>query len=124
MRGRPARRVEGCASLIQALTSSFPAYDSLFSVTRVQTRLWDQLGRPVNHNPAILLRTQDLPPIYAENSCLYLFTRQTLELRRTRIGERPLMYEIPNDEAQDIDDELGFQVADLLLSHRLKNSAV
>ena len=37
------------------------------------------LARPVNHNPAILLRTQDLPPVYEENSCLYLFTRQTLE---------------------------------------------
>ena len=52
-------------------SASYPAYDSLFSVTRLQTRLWDQLGRPINHNPAILLRTQDLPPVYEENSCMY-----------------------------------------------------
>ena len=44
-------------------------------VTRLQTRLWDELTRPINHNPAILLRTQDLPPVYMENSCLYLFSR-------------------------------------------------
>ena len=72
----------------------YPAYDSLFGVTRLQTRLWDQLARPINHNPAILLRTQDLPPVYEENSCIYLFTRQTLELRRNRLGERPFMFEI------------------------------
>ncbi|HZW02615.1 MAG TPA: acylneuraminate cytidylyltransferase family protein [Anaerolineaceae bacterium] len=120
----PLLRAETISAGIRALVAQYPAYDSLFGVTRLQVRLWDQLARPVNHNPAILLRTQDLPPIYAENSCLYLFTRQTLAQRRTRIGERPLMYAIPNDEAQDIDDELGFQVADLLLSHRLKNSAV
>lgn len=25
----------------------------------------------MNHNPNTLLRTQDLPPIYEENSCMY-----------------------------------------------------
>ncbi len=65
------------------------SYDSLFSVTRMQTRLWDQLARPINHNPAILLRTQDLPPIFEENSCIYLFPRNSLVNRKNRIGERP-----------------------------------
>jgi CMP-N-acetylneuraminic acid synthetase len=78
-------------------------------------RLWDQLGRPINHNPAILLRTQDLPPTYMENSCMYLFTRQTLEVRRNRLGDRPLMFEIDASEAWDIDDELTFSVVDFLL---------
>lgn len=120
----PLLRPETISRAIRSLVDQYPAYDSLFSVTRLQVRLWDQLARPVNHNPAILLRTQDLPPIYAENSCLYLFTRQTLEQQRTRIGQRPLMFEIPADEAQDIDDELDFQLADMLLTHRQRNSAV
>lgn len=91
------------------------AYDSLFSVTRIQTRLWDQLARPLNHNPAILLQTQDLPPVFEENSCLYIFSRQQLLLRRNRIGDRPMMYEIPASEAWDIDDELDFAITDFLL---------
>lgn len=37
-------------------------HDSMFSVTRLQARLWDADGRAVNHDPAVLLRTQDLPP--------------------------------------------------------------
>jgi CMP-N-acetylneuraminic acid synthetase len=87
-------------------------------VTRLQTRLWDGLARPINHNPAILLRTQDLPPVYEENSCIYLFTRPTLELRRNRIGERPYLFEIDRDEAQDIDEEVDFTIADLLMRAR------
>ncbi|MGH7214828.1 MAG: acylneuraminate cytidylyltransferase family protein, partial [Tepidisphaeraceae bacterium] len=80
----------------------------------VQNRLWDQLGRAINHNPAILLRTQDLPPVYEENSCLYLFTRQTLESCHNRVGQRPLLIELPRLEATDIDEEHDFHIAELL----------
>lgn len=117
----PLLRPQTVSRAIQVLRQSYPAYDTLFGVTRLQTRLWDALARPLNHNPAILLRTQDLPPIYEENSCLYLFTRSTLELRRNRIGERPHLFEIPADEARDIDEELDFLIADLLLRHRLEH---
>jgi CMP-N-acetylneuraminic acid synthetase len=117
----PLLRPETVSRALSTFIDHYPAYDSLFSVTRVQTRLWDALARPVNHNPAILLRTQDLPPLYEENSCLYLFKRQTLELHRTRIGERPYMFEIEKTEAQDIDEESDFLIADLLLAARLKS---
>ncbi|PKO17704.1 MAG: acylneuraminate cytidylyltransferase [Chloroflexi bacterium HGW-Chloroflexi-10] len=115
---------ETISSAIQTLTSQMPAFDSLFGVTRLQTRLWDALTRPVNHNPAILLRTQDLPPIFEENSCIYLFQRETLVTRRNRLGERPLMFEIERSEAFDIDEELDFLIADLVLTHRLKSGLV
>jgi CMP-N-acetylneuraminic acid synthetase len=110
----PLLRPETISSAIRTLRSLYPAYDSLFSVTRLQTRLYDQLGRSINHNPAILLRTQDLPPVYEENSCIYLFTRQTLEFRRNRLGERPFLFEIDRREAVDIDEEMDFTIADLM----------
>jgi len=100
---------------LQAFLVSYPVYDSLFSVTRLQTRLWDQLARPINHNPAILLQTQDLPPVFEENSNLYLFTRQTLISRRNRLGERPMMFEVDAAEALDIDDELDFKLVELMV---------
>ena len=103
---------------ITALLDSQPEHDSLFSVTRLQTRLWDGQGNPLNHDPQVLLRTQDLPPVFEENSCLYLFTRNTLEARRNRLGYRPLMFEIDPAEAWDIDDELNFQIVDFLLGAR------
>ena len=114
----PLLKAGTISKAIQELRSSWPEYDSLFSVTRWQTRLWDALGRPVNHNPAILLRTQDLPPIYEENSCMYLFTRETLVNRRNRLGERPIMFEMDAREATDIDEELDFVIAESLIKNQ------
>ena len=116
----PLLRRETVSGAIQTLLQNFPTFDSLFSVTRLQTRLWDSLGRAINHNPAVLLRTQDLPPIFEENSCLYIFTRQTLLERRNRLGERPLMFEINAAEAWDIDDEIDFMLTDFLISRESK----
>ena len=110
----PLLRSKTVSKAINAFLDSVPEFDSLFGVTRLQTRLWDQLGRPVNHNPSVLLRTQDLPPIYEENSCIYIFKRETLITRRNRLGDRPLMFEIPAIEAWDIDEELDFTVAETL----------
>jgi len=111
----PLLKASTISRAIQKLRELYPEYDSLFSVTRLQTRLWDQLGRAVNHNPAVLLRTQDLPPIYEENSCLYLFTRENLLNRRNRLGDRPFMFEMDTREATDIDEELDFLIAETLL---------
>ena len=105
---------------LQSFLSQYPVYDSMFSVTRLQTRLWDGLTRAINHNPAILLQTQDLPPVFEENSCFYLFTRANLLSRRNRLGERPLMFEIPRHEAVDIDEEFDFQLADMMMRARLQ----
>jgi len=116
----PLLRRETVSGAIQTLLQNFPTFDSLFSVTRLQTRLWDSLGRAINHNPAVLLRTQDLPPIFEENSCIYMFTRQTLLERRNRLGERPLMFEINAAEAWDIDDEIDFMITDFLISRESK----
>ena len=109
---------------LQLLMTRYPTYDSLFSVTRVQARLWNSLAQPINHNPSILLQTQDLPPVYEENSCFYGFTRQTLEIRRTRVGERPFLFEISKSESWDIDEEEDFSIAEMIMKSRLGNSLV
>jgi CMP-N-acetylneuraminic acid synthetase len=103
---------------INTFLCRYPAYDSMFSVTRRQVRFWDQLGRPINHNPAILIQTQDLPPVYEENSCMYLFTRSSLEHKRNRLGDRPMMFEVSAEEAWDVDEELDFKMAELMLTLR------
>ncbi len=114
----PLLRSETISRAVQAFLSQREQYDSLFSVTRLQTRLYWQDGSAVNHNPGELLRTQDLPPIFEENSCIYLFTREKLAARNHRLGDAPLMFEIDAAEAWDIDEELDFQIADFLMQQR------
>jgi len=111
----PLLKPQTISQAIRTLLNSYPAVDSLFSVTRLQTRLWDELGRAINHNPAILLQTQDLPPVYEENSCIYIFSRATLIARRNRLGDRPLMFPIDAAEAWDIDEEIDFTIVNLLM---------
>lgn len=109
---------------IQRAMDSFEAsideHDSLFSVTRLQTRLYDADGNAMNHDPAVLLRTQDLPPVYEENSNIYLFSADLIADAR-RIGDRPMMFEIDPLEAVDIDEEHDFVIAELLQQRQHQN---
>jgi CMP-N-acetylneuraminic acid synthetase len=115
----PLLRSQTISQAIKTFLSMTPEYDSMFSVTRLQVRLWDQSGHAINHDPDVLLQTQDLPPVYEENSCLYIFSRQTLVSRKNRLGERPLMFEIDRAEAWDIDEELDFSITEFLLRQQL-----
>ena len=90
-------------------------FDSLFSVTKIQTRLYWENGEPVNHNPKELLRTQDLPPLFEENSNIYLFSRESFEKAgRKRIGLKPKLFIIDPMEAIDIDSEEDFLLAETI----------
>jgi CMP-N-acetylneuraminic acid synthetase len=111
----PLLRAGTVSRAIETFLAAYPAKDSLFSVTRLQTRLYDQHGRAINHDPSVLIQTQDLPPVYEENSCLYLFTRQNLLVRHHRIGAHPILFEIDPAEAWDIDEELDFAITDFLM---------
>ena len=113
----PLLKAGTISKAIMQLRSSWPEYDSLFSVTRWQTRLWDALGRPVNHNRRFFCAPR-ICPIYEENSCIYLFTRETLVNRRNRLGERPIMFEMDAREATDIDEELDFVIAESLIKNQ------
>ena len=115
----PLLKPQTISNAINLLFTNYPNKDSLFSVTRLQTRLYFQDGKAINHNPLELIQTQDLPPVYEENSCMYIFTRENLERKKHRIGDSPLMFEIDSDEAWDIDEELDFEITDFLMRRKL-----
>lgn len=92
--------------------------DSLFSVTKLQTRLYWGDGKPVNHNPKELLRTQDLPPLFEENSNIFIFTKESFNnAGNKRIGLKPMLFQIDKIEAIDIDDPRDFVLAETI--HKL-----
>ena len=102
------------STAINTFTAQISKYDSLFSVTRLQTRLWIDSAKPLNHDPSVLLRTKDLAPVFEENSCMYIFNKASLKKYGNRIGARPMMFEIDKLEAQDIDEEQDFQLTEAL----------
>jgi CMP-N-acetylneuraminic acid synthetase len=114
----PLLRAETIQAALDAFLDARDGYDSLFTVTPLHTRLWTPDGKAINHDPNVLLRTQDLPPVMEENSCLYVFDAATLRQRGNRIGERPLLYPLDPHEACDIDNELDWLLVEALYAQR------
>ncbi len=95
--------------------------DSLFSSKRVQTRFYDTDLNAVNHDPNNLIKTQDLPLWFEENSCLYIFSKKSFEKTKSRIGSDPYLFTLPKYEAIDIDDNEEWEIAESLMLARINN---
>jgi len=94
-------------------------YDSMYSVTKFQARFNFENNTPINHSPGSLLRTQDLPPLFMENSCFFIFNRNQFVKNKSRVGDSPMMFETPQLESIDIDTEEDWYLAQLLLKENL-----
>jgi len=79
-------------------------FDSLFSVTKVQKRFWTEKSIPINHSEGDEPTTQNLKPMYEENSCIYIFSQSSFYKAQNRIGSKPCVFPIPKIESIDIDD--------------------
>lgn len=89
---------------------------SVFSVSKTQKRFYNEDATPMNHDPKMLV-TQHLSPIYEENSCFYIFTKESFLNNESRIGTMPYMFEIDKIESTDIDEPEDFVIAEAL--HKL-----
>lgn len=89
--------------------------DTLVSVNVFQSRLWNQNGLPVNHDPNNLIQTQDLKQLYEENSCLYIFKVTTIKTYGNRIGPKKYFFPMNQLESWDIDTEDDFNLAQAIL---------
>ena len=91
-------------------------FDSIFSVNEINTRLYTQNIKPLNHNPSRLRKTQDLKPLYEENSNFYIFSGKSFMQNKHRIGKKPCTYIIKDNkiESMDIDDKYDMQLAKII----------
>jgi len=89
--------------------------DSLFTVNKFQTRFYKIDGSPVNHDPDNLVRTQDLEPWYEENSNLYIFSKDSFEKTKARIGQKPILFPMETMESIDIDDKNDWDLAETII---------
>lgn len=91
-------------------------FDSLFSVTKIQKRFWNNKNKPLNHKINNSPTTQSLKVLYEENSGFYIFNRKTFLKRNNRIGVKLKLFEINKQEAFDIDDNDDFKIVKKILS--------
>ena len=94
--------------------------DSLFTVNKVQDRFYDVDVQPINHDPANLIRTQDLDPWYQENSNLYLFSKESFFKTDARIGANPTMLVTAPYESTDIDTPDDWELGEVMVEYYRK----
>ncbi len=111
----PLLKPQTIAEAIDFFFNSLNQFDSVFGATKHQTRFYTDTFQPVNHNPQELIRTQDLDPLFEENSNFYIFSKSSFANNKNqRIGKKPYIFPMNKYEAIDIDDPEDFQVAELL----------
>jgi len=87
-------------------------FDSVIGVTKYQTRFYDHNKIPVNHDPQIMLPSQDMLPLYEDNSNFYIISIDNFMANKKRVGKTPLFVEVPKIECIDIDEPEDFIIAE------------
>jgi len=117
----PLLKTKTIDKAIEKYFETLNKFDSMFAVTKVQTRFYDKNAKAINHSPNELLRTQDLEPMYEENSNFYIFSKKSFKnSNNKRIGLKPQIFEINKLEAIDIDEIEDFILAELLYKNQNK----
>lgn len=82
-------------------------HDSVAAVTKDYNFAWFENSKkkliPINFNPKIITKTQNLNPIIQSNGAFFIFKKKTFMKYNNRIGKNPFYYEINYPEALEID---------------------
>ncbi|MCP4652329.1 MAG: acylneuraminate cytidylyltransferase family protein [Candidatus Omnitrophica bacterium] len=90
-------------------------YDSSFTAYAINKFCWFN-GKPLNYSlDKPTPRTQDIDPVVAEQSSLYVFKREVFEKTGQRISTRPYVKNINHFEGHDIDTPEDFKIAELIV---------
>ena len=93
--------------------SNTQEYDSIFTVTEESGWYWMD-GMPVNYRPSILPRSQDAKTLTKESTGLYGIFKESLVKYKCRIGAKPILHKINQNEAIDLDTAEDFLKAQRL----------
>lgn len=94
-------------------------FDSVNSVHAIKEFMWLD-GKPVNYDPKNQPRSQDLPNIHAINFAVSLISRENMIKLRNVVGMKPFLYEVSQTEAVDIDNQIDFDIAEILYKRKIE----
>jgi CMP-N-acetylneuraminic acid synthetase len=93
-------------------------FDSVHSVTKDYNFAWLENSKqkliPINFNPKVITKTQNLKPIVQSNGAFFIFKKKTFMKYNNRIGKNPFYYELSFPESVEIDT-----IEDLNLARKL-----
>jgi CMP-N-acetylneuraminic acid synthetase len=113
---RTPEDVDACIDLLIA-----EGADSVFSVSEAHSNPYfnmvelDAGGVPHLVKQAAYASRQEAPPVYVLNSSIYVWRRKALDARPSVIMSNSRIYVMPRERSVDIDEELDFRLAELLI---------
>jgi CMP-N-acetylneuraminic acid synthetase len=82
-------------------------YDSVAAVTKDYNFAWLENKQkklvPINFDPKVITKTQNLNPIIQSNGAFFIFKKKTFMKYNNRIGKKPYYFEINFPESIEID---------------------
>jgi CMP-N-acetylneuraminic acid synthetase len=77
-------------------------YDSVQACTAHKEFAYFE-NKPVNFDPSVVQKTQDLEPIILGNGAFFIFTKKTFKRHNNRIGSNSCFYQLNHKEGIEID---------------------
>ena len=84
-------------------------YDSVQACTEHQEFTYFK-GKPVNFDPDVVQKTQDLEPVIMGNGAFFIFTKKTFKENNNRVGKNPYFYPITFPESVEIDNRIDWEI--------------
>lgn len=112
----PFLKAETYDRMISLYHEHIDEYDSLMSVNKIQTFLWNK-DKPVNYDREVEKwpRTQTLEPLYEVNSGIFIADAKIYQQMQDRVGKHVQLYETSQLESIDIDWPEDFEFAEKLM---------
>jgi CMP-N-acetylneuraminic acid synthetase len=115
----PLIQVQTIEEAIAQYFEKLGEYDGLYTVDSIQKRAYTHESIPINHDLAVMLQTQDLNPVYIENSNLFIFSKSAFKAAgNNRLGTTPQAFPMHPVEGMDIDYGLDYNLAKLITENK------
>ena len=85
-------------------------YDSVQACTSHKEFAYYQ-NKPINFDPEVVQKTQDLEPIILGNGAFFIFTKKVFKQHNNRSGANPCFYQLGYKEAIEIDTPEDLETA-------------
>jgi CMP-N-acetylneuraminic acid synthetase len=85
-------------------------YDSVLACTEHHEFTYFK-GKPVNFNPGVVQKTQDLEPVVMGNGAFFIFTKKIFKESNNRTGKNPFFYPLGFPENIEIDYKEDLRMA-------------
>tara|TARA_B100000795_G_C22801561_1_gene442198 strand:- start:3193 stop:3888 length:696 start_codon:yes stop_codon:yes gene_type:complete len=91
-------------------------FHSIITTKSQQGYFWFK-GKPINYNPKIFPRSQDLSPMIYETTALYGVKKNVLDKYKFRIGKKPYFHEVDDFEKTDLDTKKDLDYLEYLIKN-------